>query len=57
MVDILGLEHGVGFVSSPTAKKAQAMRPVVDAATRVALAFLSRLFDWRDALVVVRLKQ
>jgi hypothetical protein len=26
----------------------------VDAATRVSLAFLSRLFDWRDALVVVR---
>ena len=26
----------------------------VDAATRVSLALLSRLFDWRDALVVVR---
>jgi len=26
----------------------------VDAATRVSLAVLSRLFDWRDALVVVR---
>jgi putative transposase len=26
----------------------------VDAVTRVSLAFLSRLFDWRDALVVVR---
>lgn len=26
----------------------------VDAATRLSLAFLSRLFDWRDALVVVR---
>jgi hypothetical protein len=26
----------------------------VDAATRASLAFLSRLFDWRDALVVVR---
>jgi putative transposase len=26
----------------------------VDAATRVSLAFLSRLFDWRDGLVVVR---
>jgi putative transposase len=26
----------------------------MDAATRVSLAFLSRLFDWRDALVVVR---
>jgi hypothetical protein len=28
----------------------------VDAATRVSLALLSRLFDWRDALVVVRLE-
>ena len=26
----------------------------VNAATRASLAFLSRLFDWRDALVVVR---
>ena len=26
----------------------------IDAATRVSLAVLSRLFDWRDALVVVR---
>jgi putative transposase len=26
----------------------------VDAATRVSLALLTRLFDWRDALVVVR---
>jgi len=26
----------------------------VDAATRVSLALLSRRFDWRDALVVVR---
>ena len=26
----------------------------VDAATRASLALLSRLFDWRDALVVVR---
>jgi putative transposase len=26
----------------------------VDAATRVSLTVLSRLFDWRDALVVVR---
>ena len=26
----------------------------VDTATRVSLAVLSRLFDWRDALVVVR---
>ena len=26
----------------------------IDAATRVSLAFLSRLFDWRDALIVVR---
>jgi len=26
----------------------------VDAATRVSLALLSRLFDWRDALIVVR---
>ena len=26
----------------------------VDAATRVSLALLSRLFDWRSALVVVR---
>jgi putative transposase len=26
----------------------------VDAATRVSLALLARLFDWRDALVVVR---
>jgi putative transposase len=26
----------------------------IDAATRVSLAFLFRLFDWRDALVVVR---
>jgi hypothetical protein len=26
----------------------------VDAASRVSLALLSRLFDWRDALVVVR---
>jgi len=26
----------------------------VDAATRVSLALLSLLFDWRDALVVVR---
>ena len=26
----------------------------VDAATRLSLALLSRLFDWRDALVVVR---
>jgi putative transposase len=26
----------------------------VDAATRVALAFLSRWFDWRSALVIVR---
>jgi putative transposase len=26
----------------------------VDAATRASLAFLSRLFDWRDALVAVR---
>jgi len=26
----------------------------IDAATRVSLALLSRLFDWRDALVVVR---
>ena len=26
----------------------------VDAATRASLAFLSRLFDWRDALIVVR---
>ena len=26
----------------------------VDAATRVSLAVLSRLFDWRNALVVVR---
>jgi putative transposase len=26
----------------------------VDAATRISLALLSRLFDWRDALVVVR---
>ncbi len=26
----------------------------VDAATRVSMALLSRLFDWRDALVVVR---
>ena len=26
----------------------------VDAATRASLAFLSRMFEWRDALVVVR---
>jgi putative transposase len=26
----------------------------VDAATRVSMALLSKLFDWRDALVVVR---
>ena len=26
----------------------------IDAATRMSLVFLSRLFDWRDALVVVR---
>jgi putative transposase len=26
----------------------------MDSATRIALALLSRLFDWRDALVVVR---
>jgi hypothetical protein len=26
----------------------------VDPATRIALALLARLFDWRDALVVVR---
>jgi putative transposase len=26
----------------------------IDPATRIALAWLSRLFDWRDALVVVR---
>jgi hypothetical protein len=26
----------------------------IDAATRISLVFLSRLFDWRDALVVVR---
>ena len=26
----------------------------VDAAARASLAFLSRLFDWRDALIVVR---
>jgi len=26
----------------------------IDATTRVSLALLSRLFDWRDALVVVR---
>jgi len=35
--------------------KERGIRPRgVDAATRVSLAFLSRLFDWRDALVVVR---
>jgi hypothetical protein len=28
-------------------------RPI-DPATRIALALLSRLFDWRDALVLVR---
>jgi hypothetical protein len=28
----------------------------VDAATRLSLAVLSRLFDWRDALVVVQPK-
>jgi hypothetical protein len=28
--------------------------PRIDAATRMSLVFLSRLFDWRDALVVVR---
>jgi len=26
----------------------------MDPATRIALALLSRLFDWRDALIVVR---
>jgi hypothetical protein len=26
----------------------------IDAATRVSLALLSRLFDWRDALIAVR---
>ena len=26
----------------------------IDPATRISLALLSRLFDWRDALVVVR---
>jgi putative transposase len=26
----------------------------IDAATRLSLALLARLFDWRDALVVVR---
>ena len=35
--------------------KERGIRPRrVDAATRLSLAFLSRLFDWRDALVVVR---
>ncbi|MCK7492093.1 MAG: hypothetical protein MZW92_10895 [Comamonadaceae bacterium] len=35
--------------------KERGIRPRrVDAATRCSLAFLSRLFDWRDALVVVR---
>ncbi len=28
----------------------------VDAATRISLAFLGRLFDWRDALSVVQVK-
>jgi putative transposase len=30
--------------------------PRVDAVTRISLAVLSRLFDWRDALVVVQPK-
>jgi hypothetical protein len=35
--------------------KERGIRPRrVDAATRLSLALLSRLFDWRDALVVVR---
>jgi len=29
----------------------------IDSVTRVALAFLSRFFHWRDALVVVRRKR
>jgi transposase InsO family protein len=37
--------------------KERGIRPRrVDAATRLSLALLSRLFDWRDALVVVRPK-
>jgi putative transposase len=35
--------------------KERAIKPRrIDAATRMSLVFLSRLFDWRDALVVVR---
>jgi hypothetical protein len=43
--------HGLDFLHSA---QRGVMPRRVDGATRVSLALLSRLFDWRDALVVVR---
>jgi hypothetical protein len=41
-------------VSSRYTESAASNRRRVDGATRASLAFLARLFDWRDALIVVR---
>jgi hypothetical protein len=44
----------VGLIALSVRSRRSGVKPRrVDAATRVSLAFLSRLFDWRDALVVV----